>query len=336
MRGDEPCAEIVNGQVRCYNKNAPLYLQRTADFTGWMEDRCADLNRSYVRNILKHLGLSVTDAVNAVKYVRAASLTDVFWVKSEGSALLYEQAELRSDLFFRAALSGDPDLFCKDKVTSPEVTNIGSFNKGWRYENNRWVLYKAGKPMEIWSEIFASLLARSLGFDAVRYTCVDGYSVSENFMVNGQCFEPAKALIGTDTSYIKNINAIMDMWHDSALAKAYMDIIFMDAIVRNGDRHEFNYGFITGGAVTMAPNFDNNMSMFWNGVPKNLERTDMLVSEFKTAMAAYPYTLPRLTTRHIENAYTESLRECRGKVDLPDMPLDTVVRFCMNAFSQLA
>lgn len=332
MRGDAICATIEENKITDIKSFAPLQIQKRGDFNEWLEDRSADLNRSYMRNILKHLRLSVTDGVSAVKHVQACSLVDTFWIKDKNSALNYSDVVFNNDLYFKAALAGDPDLFSKDRVHTPEVTNIGSYNKGWKFENGVWRMYKAGSPLEIWSEIFTSKLAERLNLEIVSYSCVDGFAVCDNFVKKNFCFEAAKALIGSDTGYAKNI-AIMRKY---GLLKKYLDIIYMDAIVRNGDRHEFNYGFITSGAtIDLAPNFDNNMSMFWNGIPANMERKDMLVSELKEALGGVEYSLPTLTVTDIQTAYQSALSECKGKVTLPDIPLYTVTKFCMNAYTQL-
>jgi len=332
MRGDVVCATVESNNLTDVQLYAPLQIQKRGDFNEWLEDRSSDLNRSYMRNILKHLRLSVTDGVSAVKQVNASSLIDTFWIKSKNTALKYSDVVFRNDLYFKAALAGDPDLFSKERIQTPEITNIGSYNKGWRFENGVWRMYKAGSPLEIWSEIFTSRLAQKLNLDTVLYNCIDGFAVCDNFVKKGFCFEAAKGLIGSDTGYSKNI----DVMRECGLLKKYLDIIYMDGIVRNGDRHEFNYGFITSDeTIDLAPNFDNNMSMFWNGIPTDLERKDMLVSELKDVLDDLDYSLPTLTAGDIQYAYNKAMDECERKVILPDIPLDTVISFCMNAYVQL-
>ena len=332
MRGDIICANVVNDELFACEGSAPLQIQYRKDFREWLKDRSADLDRSYIRNILKHLNLAVTDEIAAVKHVYAVSVTDIFWIREEGSPLRYDDVKFESDIYFKAALMGDPDIFSKERIHTPEVTNIGSYNKGWKYDNDAWLMYKAGTPLEIWSEIFTSKLAQRLNLDAVVYTCVDGFVMSKNFVGNGLCFEPAKSLIGSDTAYKTNIEVMKKF----GLAKKYMDIIFLDAIVRNGDRHEFNYGFITGNSkIDLAPNFDNNMSMFWNGIPTNLERKDVLVNEFKEVLNFCDYQLPELTVHDIQAVYDDCMIECKDKVNIPEIQIGTVIQFCMNAYNQL-
>ena len=288
MREDKTCATVKDGTIVNAESFAPLQISERGSFTEWLQDRSADLDRSYMRTILKHLNLPVLDRANAVKSVHAASITDNFWIKPQDSNLTHDDVTFKNDLYHMAALIGDPDLFSKERIHSPEITNLGSYNKGWKLVDGEWYMYKAGTPLEIWAEIFTSLLAKRLGLNAVEYKCVDGFSVCKNFVETFNCFESAKSLVGSDTSYETNI-AVMQKYN---LVPQYLDILFMDAIVRNGDRHEFNYGFVTGGhGIKLAPNFDNNMAMFWNGIPTILERKDALVFDFVAVLSNCNYTV---------------------------------------------
>ena len=252
MRGDIPVAEIEEDVIVSVSKQAPLQLQHRRNFNEWLDDRGADLNRSYMRTILRQLGLPLQNINNAVRYVNGAAVTDSFWIKERGSMLRYSDAAFAHNAYFTAALKGDPDIFTLTKEPTPEITNIGSFNKGWKYVNGTWFLFKAGSPLEIFSEIFTSRLAIALGLDAVEYRYQDGFIICKNFVEHGWDYEPAKALVGDNIGYEFNAQLMVAL----GLLKPYMDLIFMDAIVRNGDRHEFNYGFFTmiDGAIRLAPN----------------------------------------------------------------------------------
>jgi len=331
-RGDITCAEVIDDEIIKVEPSAPLHIKHRGNFPEWLKDRSADLDRSYMRNILKHLNLPVLDCETAVKYVHAVSVTDTFWIKPNNSGLTYKDVIFKNDLYHKAALIGDPDLFSKEKIHSPEITNLGSYNKGWKLVGGEWFMYKSGLPLEIWSEIFTFSLANRLGLNAVEYKCIDGFSVCKCFVSDTSCFEPAKAVIGADTSYEKNL----DIMRRYNLQKEYFDIIFLDAIVRNGDRHEFNYGFITDAdGINLAPNFDNNMAMFWNGIPTILDRKDPLVLDFKEIIKQNEYDIPRLTADDIKFAYDRAFNECAGKINMPAIPFDTVLDFCLNAYRQI-
>ena len=65
----------------------------------------------------------------------------------------------------------------------------------------------------------------------------------------------------------------------ASLGREYLDILFMDALCFNMDRHTKNYGILrdrdTGKVLRMAPNFDNNIALISRGYgadPRNTFR----------------------------------------------------------------
>jgi hypothetical protein len=330
MRENTIVAVIEQDTIVEILTHAPLYINRTGDFRGWLQDRGADLQRSYMRSILRHLGLPLLDVVAAVKYVHAASVTDSFWIRPSGSGLTYEDVKFSRFSYFKAALAGDTNLFSFPREHTPEITNIGSFNKGWKMVDGEWYLYKAGTRLEHFSELFTGLLAARLGLDAVEYWMDGDYIVCKNFVKHGSCFEPAKSLIGENIEYTANCHEMEKL----GLLQPYLDILFMDAIVRNPDRHEFNYGFVTDctGGIVIAPNFDNNVSLFSRGIPQNIERDDVLVNDFVDVLrelraAGYVYEIPQLTEDIISDVYEQ--------IGFDEIPLRTLAEFCMNAYRRI-
>jgi len=330
MRGDTQVAEVRNDRLISATPHAPLFLQNRSDFLGWIKDRGADLSRSNMRIILKQLGLPLHDIDAAVRSVNAASVTDSFWIKSHGSNISYDDVAFKTDIYAKAALCGDPDIFLLARDSTPELTNIGSFNKGWRLRGGTWYLFKTGTELEIFSELFTSKLASLLSLDAVGYFIEDGYIVCKNFVAPSWDFEPAKSVIGEDCDYLKVYPAM----REHGLENEYMDIIFMDAIVRNTDRHEFNFGFLTTacGEIKLAPNFDNNLALFCRGIPSNLERNDPLVNDFidLRKSANFEYKLPALSPQMVEEAFDKTIKEYPV-----DIPKDVTIQFCMNAYNRI-
>ena len=306
-----------------------FFFKRTKDFVTWLSDRCADLSRRNMRSILRHLRLPFFDVLAAVKYVKASSVADSFWIRGETEDLCYADVSFSSDIYYKAALSGDPNLFDLPAVPTPEITNIGSFNKGWKLVDGSWVLYKSGKPLELFSELFASKLALKLGFNAVEYFTDSGFIASNNFVTPGLCFEPAKSLIGSSIDYF----VIYDIMENYGLGHDYLDIIFMDALVRNSDRHEFNYGFLTdvsGNIVKLAPNFDNNMSLFWNGIPDSSKRKDILVTDFVEIFKNVNYSPPEVSRDLLSDVFEKTVREFPCDIDKAFL-----IDFCLNAYRSI-
>jgi len=96
-------------------------------------------------------------------------------------------------------------------------------------------------------------------------------------------FESANGIVVDDEDYAVNFGALWQM--SPELAEQYLQIIYIDTLCFNMDRHTKNYGVLrdteTGTVLRMAPNFDNNVALFARGIPENLERSnDRLVSLF--------------------------------------------------------
>ena len=53
---------------------------------------------------------------------------------------------------------------------------------------------------------------------------------------------------------------------------AYLEIIFLDAVCENVDRHTNNYGVlrdvVSGKILSLAPNYDNNLALVSRGYPE--------------------------------------------------------------------
>ncbi|WP_414150221.1 hypothetical protein ACIZ62_12090 [Acetobacterium carbinolicum] len=96
-------------------------------------------------------------------------------------------------------------------------------------------------------------------------------------------YEPARSLVGDEVVYVLNYNRIKEL--KPVMAKTYLDILFLDTISFNMDRHTENCGFLrdsqTGQILKIALNFDNNIALISQGYPSDFERkNDLFVHDF--------------------------------------------------------
>ena len=149
MSKDKVIAKIENSNiVPVCNELLPLYLKRVSNFEAWLENRAIDKHRTNSRLLKKALRLTTADDLEVVLRVNAATITDAYWYKSENSNLSYEDIRFKENMFDKLALYGDLDSFNNDYQTTPELTNIGSFEKCWRVIDGDWWLYKQGNQNE--------------------------------------------------------------------------------------------------------------------------------------------------------------------------------------------
>ena len=334
MSEDRSIATVVNSEITEYNeKLLPLYLKRTRNLEGWLASRAIDDHRTNSRLLKKALRLRTADDAETALAVNAATVTDRYWFKPEGSTACWNDVRFKENYFDSLALRGDPSSFSNKPSRTPELTNIGSFEKCWRLIDGVWWMYKSGNENEYFSELFICTLGEKLGLPMAHYEMDDGYIRSRNFTDGtGLIFEPVFSLMGDNEDYSDCFDTICAL--SPILAEQYLRIIWMDTVCFNMDRHTENFGFLrnarSGEIVSMAPNYDNNVALIARGYPDNPDRTgDGLIRFFReflrdntAAKAMYrELALPPITEQVIS--------ECLNEIPIP-VNRDFIKSFLLN------
>lgn len=287
MSGNTPVARFENRAVSpLLPGRVPLCFRDGGDLQSWLETRAIDRHRTNSRVLKRVLRLGDTSDLNAALHVHGATITDDYWVRTDAEPdLCWEDIRFSRDYFAEVALRGNVDSFTREytpeqmRTPSPELTNTGSYEKCWRLIGGTWTMLKHGTPEEVFSEIFVAELGKCLGFAMAGYRLLDGCSATEDFTGGRFNFEPMSYLTGENEDYAVCYDALAAL--DPKLARAYLDILWMDALVLNIDRHTQNFGVLrereTGRIVSMAPNFDNNMALISRGYAKDPEAVPNLL-----------------------------------------------------------
>ena len=286
MSEDREIARVRNGIIISYDEELiPLYLKRTRDLESWLASRAIDAHRVNSRLLKKALRLRTADDAQTALAVNAATVTDRYWFRPEGSEARYEDIRFRENYFDTLALRGDPDGFSHRPSRTPELTNTGSFEKCWRLIDGTWWMYKSGNRNEYFSELFICALGENLGLPMAHYEMDGDYIRTRDFTDGAKFnFEPASSLVGDNEDYSDCFDTIYDI--SPELAEQYLRIVWMDTICYNMDRHTENFGFLrdvlSGKIVSMAPNFDNNVALISRGYPgSDSRRGDGLIRFFR-------------------------------------------------------
>ena len=318
MSEDRVIAQIKNGNIIDADEELlPLYLKRTKDVEGWVAARAIDSHRTNSRLLKKALRLRTTDDVQTALAVNAATVTDRYWFRPEGSNATYEDIRFKENYFDQLALRGDPDSFSKKPSRTPELTNTGSFEKCWKLIDGQWWMYKSGNTNEYFSELFICKLGEKIGLDMAHYELDGEYIRSKDFTSGAKVnFEPIRSLVDDDEDYETCFNVLCAM--SSELAKQYLMLIWMDSVCYNMDRHTENFGLLrdveSGKILSLAPNYDNNIALIAKGYPKDVTRTNdgliRFLGEFVqsnfTARAMYrDIQLPQITKQIIDECLDE-------------------------------
>lgn len=344
MLEDKEVVSFINGEVKILNQHlAPFFILRTRNVEGWICSRSIDTHRTNSRLLRKAIRLSSTDEYDIAMSTYCATITDRYWFRPLGKTLSYEDVRFKSDKLSSIALDGKFLLSDKIEYQSPEFTNTGSFEKCWRLINNEWLLIKKATELEKFSEMFVYRLGDYLKLNVARYLLDDNRDdiiLSEDFTDDGRLiFEHMESLIGDVEDYVENVKLIESLDHvllscyNKDLVQDYLDILFMDTICMNVDRHTQNYGFLrdlsNGCVLSMAPNFDNNLSLVSRGVNEKIGHSPQrMISDFIEVLNFCDwYRIPRLD----RDCLLELVLGCNVDCNT-DVPLDYVVNFIMTSY----
>jgi hypothetical protein len=239
--------------------------------------------------------------------------------------------------FDNLALTGDVNSFQQAPSRTPELTNIGSFEKCWRLIDNEWWMLKAGKPEELFSELLIYHIGKLLGFSMAEYAPDGNFIKSRDFTRNASVnFEPAYSVIGDTADNIKIYDALGS--YGTHVTDAYLQMCYLDAFVLNMDRHEHNFGLLrnseTGRILSLAPFFDHNIALISQGYPQTTN--DALISDFVELIhyAKRPLQIRAITTGELQKLVRGIPWEPPVRDDIPD-PRIFVVQYLQKRQSQI-
>jgi hypothetical protein len=283
MHKDEIIAKVISGKIETAEINRlPYILQRTARIETWLESRAIDSHRINSRLLKRVLKLSHKDDVSTVLSVNAATITDNYWVKPIGDKnTKYESIRFKENHFDKLALYGDPNAFSLKPGRTPELTNIGSYEKCWSLHNGEWWMYKTGNNNELFSELLIYKLGKELNYNMAEYIENEKYIKTRDFTNNASVdYEPIYSIVGENIEYKYVYDKLVEI--NPEIAEDYVKMCYFDGIFFNMDRHENNFGIIrdaeTGKALSLAPLFDHNIALIARGLPKHTN--DLLIDDF--------------------------------------------------------
>ena len=337
MEEDTCVATFENGNLLWMDeKHAPLGILRTKDIASWLESRSIDPTRPNSRLLKKALQLPSSSDLSAVLAVNGVSLTDHYWFKPKQSKLTWKRVSYTDSAYFDLSLTGNPNDFSLSPRRSPQLTAIGSYEKGWQKKDGHWWLYKVGTKEERFSEYFIYLLGKSLSLEMAEYALDGEYIRTKNFAEEYD-FEPAESLVGDENDESKIFQKIEDSFGKD-IASSYLTLISFDRLVYNMDRHNQNYGFLrdrkTGKVVSLAPNFDNNIALISRGNPSLNRSKDGLIRILKEALKKNKEMASLFSKLEWEKVTPERIENCLSLCPL-DVDKTFVKSFLLNGAKEL-
>ena len=238
----------------------------------WIDGRQIAKHRASIERLMRELGLNTRH--DFIGTARCLSLTDTFWMKREDEDLSWEAVSLYrnpfDDVIAHIAFDGTGMYGRQNSPTSPEFATSGSFAKCWIREGEQISLLKRGSSgyanagFEPYSEKLASDILGAACIEHVPYEVIRFHDKltckCPLFTSEAQGFVSAHRFFDGPFSVADMLRFAAE--HDSE--ESFREMIVMDAVFANVDRHAGNYGFLvdneSGEILRMAPLFDQNMA----------------------------------------------------------------------------
>ncbi len=278
----------------------PLGFKPTSEgLSSWIRHRTIPKNRAFVNSILSKSGLNINRPMNIIAISKGLSFNDSYWVAEENSTDTFGKINLYdnrlSAVLAAIAFTGYGSNIRSSLISSPEFTTNGMLPKCWRRIGGKIVLYKGGTSgfantgKEPYSEYYAYEVAKKLEFDAIEYniskwkgvicsTCEMFTSKELSYVPIGRIV--TKGSIEAVGNYIENLG--------EKYVKKFNDMLVLDAIIYNTDRHFGNFGFLidsnTNEIIDFAPLFDNGNSLFNYAGEEDLTSIEALQTYANTLM----------------------------------------------------
>lgn len=238
----------------------------------WIDGRQIAKHRTSIERLMRELGLVTRH--DFIGMARCLSLTDTFWMKRADEIISWDEVSLYrnpfDDVIARIAFDGTGMYGRQNSPTSPEYATSGSFAKCWIREDGQISLLKRGSRgyanagFEPYSEKLASDMLAAAGVAHVPYEVVRFHDALASkcpiFTSEDKGFVSAHRFFDGPFS----VSDMLQFAAEHGAEEAFRQMVVMDAVMANVDRHAGNYGFMvsndTGDITGMAPLFDHNMA----------------------------------------------------------------------------
>lgn len=282
------------------NTLLPLDLNLSGEgLAKWLKHRTIPKNRAYVNNFLSKCGLHLNRPMNIIKVSKGLSLNDCYWVVEEGFEGTFEKYNLYDNRFSKIlaliAFTGYGSSIRTSLASCPEFTTNGMLPKCWRRIDGAIKLYKGGTTggyntgYEPYSEFYAAQVAEKLGLEHVEYGLSkwngEICSTCELFTSKQYSFMPIGRIVTSG-----GMNAVRAYYEKlgEEYVSALNDMLVLDAVICNTDRHFGNFGFLidneTNEIVAPAPLFDHGNALFNYAGHDDLESLENLSAYAETLL----------------------------------------------------
>ncbi len=256
-----------------------------AELNDWWSDRSIPASRSGVKKALDLLNIPNTRLLLTRCF--GLSLSDQYWIRpADREDLHWEDINFFDNSFSEDIgdiLLGKPAKKEALSLHSPDNTSDGCLKKRWKIINSKRCLIKAGSAplmLQPFNEVIASLVMERLNIPHVPYWLHwDGetpYSVCEDFIDKNTELVTAWRLLlsrkkDNSTSLYRHYINCCENVGIYGITHAIDQMIVLDYIIANEDRHLNNFGLIRNAEtleyIGVAPIYDSGSSLGYDKLP---------------------------------------------------------------------
>ena len=297
-------------------------VDRTA-LNEWIGDRSLPMNRSAVKDIIRHFHVQSPKALLFLG--NGFSLSDCYWFKDATSDISWKSGNLFDNKVsddVGSVLFGNERNLSRHSLHSSDVTTGGNLKKRWIIENDNNYLIKAGTGIiqqEVFNEAIASYIMDCLNIYHTPYTVKwindSPYSCCKIFTL--QSVELVSACYLTLSSKQRSSQSLYDHYKTvcnnllgTNIVKELSQMLVIDYIIANEDRHLNNFGLLrnpdTLEWIGVAPIYDSGSSLGYN-----LRTSDIITNKAITSKPFRKDPLKQLQlVEDIDWLDTDQLQKC--------------------------
>lgn len=252
------------GQTKIFNEQflpCDIYIEESNDFDDWVNNlanfyhwcasRVLSLDRTYAKQIMNSLGVqqAVTDRDRtqiSLSY-HCVSLNDVYWVRTVGEAVTFEELNLYDNPLNEAIIPlplKDKHLTVTNKELAPDLSTKGCFPKARIRTGNEFRLLKDGGEEVVRRELLASKIYQCFDVPQVAYEeyFYDEEVVTQSIIVTSKRYSMVSKMAYDVYAIDNDLDIIEECIRLDPIVYYGMNIL--DYLVGNTDRHPENWGFL--------------------------------------------------------------------------------------------
>lgn len=231
-------------------------------FIKWYESRSIPSTRPYIKELEEKLGKT-----RAELFIESAgvSITDGYWIKEDSNDIKWSDINYHDNGFDELMLQSKMKQFITG-FHSPDITTDGVMEKFWYQVHGLPFLAKLDTIKDgilMANEVLYSNIAASVGIKTTPYTHGTigelNFCTCPSFITNADDDFILAMQVKHQDMRLSGERLLQHFMHSLGFSKEIRQMMTLDCIFHNTDRHEKNFGYILhkDNSISFVPLYDN-------------------------------------------------------------------------------